>query len=254
MAEKNNKILTGIEGLDKALNNGIPEGNIVLVSGGAGTGKSTFCLQFLVNGAKRKEKGLYISTEQTIEELKKQAENFGWNLTEFEKNNLIKIEYFDVTVQNNFFKRVTKIIEEFKPNRIAIDSLSTLTDTMLITNLAEETAFSLVQIAETVSPVPRTEQIITKSILFKLIQTLKKFKITSLLTSELYEGSNRLSADGVSEFICDGVILLSYSFLGLNVFRTLTIRKMRYTDHKKNPLTFEFTKNGIIIKEEEIAL
>jgi len=64
------RVKTGIEGLDKALNGGIPYRNVVLVSGGAGTGKSTLCLQYLVNGAKLYgEKGLYISTEQSREEL-----------------------------------------------------------------------------------------------------------------------------------------------------------------------------------------
>ena len=61
---------TGIQGLDKALMGGFPQGNTVLISGGAGTGKSTFCLQFLINGAALfGEKGLYVSTEQTREEL-----------------------------------------------------------------------------------------------------------------------------------------------------------------------------------------
>ena len=69
---------TGIEGLDKALNGGIPFKNIVLVSGGAGTGKSTLCMQYLINGAKMfNEKGLYISTEQSREELLRAAANYG---------------------------------------------------------------------------------------------------------------------------------------------------------------------------------
>lgn len=244
----------GIPALDKALNGGIPQGNIVLVSGGAGTGKSTFCLQFLVEGAKKKEKGLYISTEQTASELKKQADTFGWALDELEKKNLLKIEYFDITQGDNFLQKMANSIEQFKPQRIAIDSLTTMTDALLVSSLTEETAFTLVQIAETVSPIPRTEQVITKGVLFKLIQRIKQYKITTLLTSELHEDLNRLSADGVSEFICDGVILLSYSSLGTNVFRTLNIRKMRYTDHAKTPMTIEFGKKGIEVKEEEIVL
>ena len=77
------RVKTGIEGLDKALNGGIPKKNIVLVSGGAGTGKSTLCMQYLVNGCKMGEKGLYISTEQNESELKKAASNFGWDLDSF---------------------------------------------------------------------------------------------------------------------------------------------------------------------------
>ena len=75
----------GIQGLDKALEGGIPGGNLVLISGGAGTGKSTLCLQFLLNGATLfGEKALYISTEQSSEELFKQAASFGWDLEKLE--------------------------------------------------------------------------------------------------------------------------------------------------------------------------
>ena len=77
MAEDIIRTKTGIQGLDRALNGGIPSGNMVLVSGGAGTGKSTFCLEFIVNGANTfGEKGLYLSTEQNKDELYKQASLF----------------------------------------------------------------------------------------------------------------------------------------------------------------------------------
>ena len=88
-------VKTGIEGLDKALNGGIPKKNIVLVSGGAGTGKSTLCMQFLVNGCtKYGEKGLYVSTEQNEGELKKAASNFGWDLDGLIKSRKLKIVYY----------------------------------------------------------------------------------------------------------------------------------------------------------------
>ena len=75
------RVKFGVQGLDKALNGGIPKGNLVLISGGAGTGKTTFCLQFLVNGALLfGEKGLLITTEQNQVELRKAAAGF---FTEF---------------------------------------------------------------------------------------------------------------------------------------------------------------------------
>ena len=119
-----NKIKTGIEGLDKALQGGIPEGNIVLISGGAGTGKSTLCLQILVNSAKSGEKSLYISTEQTREEIGRMAENFGWNLNDLEKKNLFEMHYFDTLGGSaNLLRDMKAIITKFKPKRIVIDSL-----------------------------------------------------------------------------------------------------------------------------------
>ena len=252
-ASSENKVKTGIQGLDKALHGGIPAGNLVLISGGAGTGKSTLCLQFLINGAKLfGEKGLYISTEQTVEELHRQAEGFGWDLDELETRHPFKIKYFDITGGDNFIKKVDEMVAEFQPKRIVVDSMTTLTDALLISGLTEDSAFSLVQVAESVSPIPRTEQVIAKSILFRLIQELKKYGKTALLTSELPEEGGRLSADGISEFITDGVIVLHYLGIGATENRSMVLRKMRYSKHAKEPISYEIEENGIALKESEV--
>ncbi|MFH0955478.1 MAG: ATPase domain-containing protein [Candidatus Micrarchaeota archaeon] len=249
-----NRTKTGIEGLDKALNGGFPEGNLVLISGGAGTGKSTLCLQFLINGCKVGEKGLYISTEQTQEELVKQCASFGWDLDALIKKNMIRIIFYDITGQDNFLKRVDLAVQELKPKRIVVDSMTTLTDAMIISGVTEHDAFSMVQIAESVSPIPRTEQIISKQILYRLLSAMRKYHTTTLLTSELYEEVTRLSADGISEFITDGVLLLSYLGVGSAVFRSIRIRKMRYTDHEKGSLVYEMSPKGIEIKSQDLSI
>jgi len=242
---------TGIQGLDKALNGGIPEGNIVLISGGAGTGKSTFCLQFLMNGAALfGEKGLYLSTEQNKEELYKQAGGFGWNLEAMEQRNLIKIVYFDITAGDSFLEKINALINDFKPKRVIVDSLTTLTDSLLVSGISDDKGFSMVQIAETVNPIPRTEQIMSKSILYRLFKEIKKYKLSTLLTTELPEDEKTLSADGVSEFISDGVLLLHYLGVGSSEFRSMQIRKMRYTSHKKDFILYDI-EDGISLKEEK---
>jgi circadian clock protein KaiC len=244
---------TGVQGLDKALMGGFPQGNIVLVSGGAGTGKSTFCLQFLINGAALfGEKGLYISTEQNKEELYKQAAGYNWRLADLEQRNLIKILFFDITGPDGFPEKLNALINEFRPKRLIIDSLTTLTDSLIVSGVGEDKQFSLVQIAETVNPIPRTEQIVTKNILYRLFKEIKKFGITTLLTTEMPEDGKTLSADGVSEFIADGVMLLHYVGVGSVDFRSLIVRKMRYTDHSKATLPYAMEQSGITIKESEI--
>jgi circadian clock protein KaiC len=241
---------TGIQGLDKALNGGFPEGNLVLLSGGAGTGKSTISLQYLINGAQLYgEKGLYISTEQTEEELQKAASQYGWNLTDLENKNLLRIVYFKVLGEDHFIQRIEELVETFKPKRIVVDSLTTLTDSMMMSELQKDVGVSLIKIADTVSPIQRTEQIMTKIILYNLINKLKEFNATVIMTSELPEGLQRLSADGVTEFVTDGVITLENLVVGQSAFRTMRIRKMRYTDHEHTSKNYSLSAKGVIVEE-----
>lgn len=246
------KVRTGIEGLDKALLGGIPKGNLVLVSGGAGTGKSSLCMQYLVNGAKMGEKGLYVSTEQNHDELLKQAKEYNWPIEELERKGLLQISYLELAKQDNFFAWVKRTTSTFQPKRIVIDSLTALADTMIIHEIKNKGSFTLIQVVENVFPTTLTEKLITKNLMYSLITDLKSFGATCLLTSELQEQSMQLSADEMSEFICDGVMKLEYLGVGASVFRTLRIRKMRYTDHEKGALSYEMISGkGIEIKKEE---
>jgi KaiC/GvpD/RAD55 family RecA-like ATPase len=242
----------GITGLDKALNGGFPTGNLVLISGGAGTGKSTLCLQFCVNGCEKfGEKALYISTEQTPDELYRQGDQYNWPLKDLIDKGKLRIDYFDVTKGTEYLNEIEKSILTFKPNRIVLDSLTTLADALLVSDLTEDTAFSMVQVAESVNPIPRTEQIITKTLLYRLTAELKKHKITTLLTTELPEDMSALSADGVSEFITDGVVVLYYTGIAGATSQSLRVRKMRYTSHAKSYLPYNIASTGIELDESD---
>jgi KaiC/GvpD/RAD55 family RecA-like ATPase len=122
----------------------------------------------------------------------------------------------------------------------------------MLSGIGEGSDFSMVQIAETVNPMPKTDKIITKSILYSLFKVLKKFNVTTILTSELPEDNKTLSADGVSEFIADGVVTLYYLGVGSSEFRSLQIRKMRYTTHNKEIVPYEIEITGICLKHEKL--
>ena len=248
------RIKTGIEGLDKALNGGIPVKNLVLVAGGAGTGKSTLCMQYLYNGAKMfKERGLYISTEQSEGELKKQAEQYGWNIWDLEEKGVLKIIYIDIIKEDHFIERTREAIKNFKPKRLVIDSMSTLSDYMAVTDYSKQ-SWSVASIQNTVIPQFFSEKLMSKKILTALIEELKNFDATALLTTELPEDTHQLSADGLSEYICDGVILLYHNTIGGESFGNIQIRKMRYTAHNHGMFSTIISEKGFVVGEETTML
>src|SRR5438105_13035267 len=71
---------TGIEGLDNILEGGFPKNRIYLVEGEPGTGKTTLALQFLLEGLRRGEPGLYVTLSETAEEMHSVAASHGWSL------------------------------------------------------------------------------------------------------------------------------------------------------------------------------
>jgi circadian clock protein KaiC len=74
------RVATGIKGLDEILRGGLPENRLYLVEGEPGTGKTTLALQFLLEGARRGERGLYVTLSETADELGEVALSHGWSL------------------------------------------------------------------------------------------------------------------------------------------------------------------------------
>src|SRR5215203_2422542 len=72
------KAKTGVEGLDDILAGGLRRGRVYLLEGSPGTGKTTIAAQFLLEGAKQGEAGLYITLSETEEELRETAQSHGW--------------------------------------------------------------------------------------------------------------------------------------------------------------------------------
>jgi KaiC/GvpD/RAD55 family RecA-like ATPase len=121
------KVSTGIEGLDPLIGGGIPEGFIVLVSGTTGSGKTTFLIHYIYKGLQDGEKCIFFTLEQTPEDIKKTASQYGMNLEKFEQEGTLKIIYFspiEITMQDDPREFILKLIYEIKsfdPRRIAIN-------------------------------------------------------------------------------------------------------------------------------------
>jgi len=244
------RVKTGIEGLDQALGGGIPKGNVVLVSGSAGTGKTLLCLSFIYYGAtKFKEPGVYVSTDQTEEELRSEASNFGWDLKDLENKKMLKLYHVDVTKEEdlNYLKKLSKMVKEIKAKRIALDSLTTLTEFLAPVELKKGKLF---EVLDTISPVAVSESLLIKNVVMKIIKEIKATGCTSMVTSELPEEGNWLSRDTVSEFLVDGVITLRpFKYARSDV--DLLVVKLRYGNHSKDIHKIFITEKGVEVKPAE---
>src|SRR5712664_1880418 len=130
------RVSTGVEGLDHVLGGGLPAARFHLIQGDPGSGKTTLGLQFLLEGLRRGEKGLYVTLSETGEELRAVAGSHGWDLSGLPIFELASgVEYLSLAEQNTLFEpsevelaEVTRAllaeVERVKPVRVVFDSLS----------------------------------------------------------------------------------------------------------------------------------
>jgi circadian clock protein KaiC len=131
------RVATGIQGLDSILNGGLPQGRIYLVHGGPGTGKTTTSFHFLRSGALAGERVLYVSLLQTRNEISEILKSHGWTLKGIEMLELPEeVQKTAITEQTLFSPaeveldevtdNIIRAVEEYKPQRLALDSVSEL--------------------------------------------------------------------------------------------------------------------------------
>jgi circadian clock protein KaiC len=131
------KARLGIDGLDGILEGGLARNRLHLLEGMPGTGKTTLALQFLLEGAAAGERGMYVTLAETDEELRAGAASHGWtlgdNIRVFElvgSENLLdpdqhqSLLYSSDLELGETVKHIFEAIEEFRPTRVVLDSLS----------------------------------------------------------------------------------------------------------------------------------
>jgi len=126
---------TGIPGLDEILNGGLPRNHLYLIDGSPGTGKTTLALQFLLDGSRKGEQGLYVTLSESRAELEGVARSHGWSLD--------RIEIFELSQQSGqeieegytifhpaevelqqTMDAVLEVVKQLNPGRVVFDSLS----------------------------------------------------------------------------------------------------------------------------------
>lgn len=226
-AKKNHRLTSGIPGLDKLIGNGFLENDVYLITGGTGTGKTTFCLQFLWEGLQKGENGIFFSLEQLPEDILDDAEACGWDFKKYIKEGKFKLDYQDPFDMVDIVSLTKEKAMQMKAKRIVIDSTS---------------LFGMVF---------KSEHELRKK-LYEIIKHFKGMGAVVLITSEILEDFKSLSRFGVEEFVVDGIILMHYLEFGSggSGTRSLLIRKMRKTNHGQDIYPMEITSKGIRIVEE----
>jgi len=238
------KTKTGIYGLDELIEGGFPTGRTVLVSGSCGSGKTTFGIQYIYNGAEQYgEPGIYVTLDERPSLIREDCLSFGWDLRKLENENMIRI--IDGTVARLGFPTD----EEFTLPSTGVDI-----DKLLLEILSSIKRFGAKRIViDSVAALGlslRSEDDIRRALL-KLNYLLGKAGTTSVLISEIDADSKRFSKYGVEEYLADGVIVLHYIGVGGGLTRALQVVKMRGSKHSEYIHPMEITNKGLVVKKVE---
>jgi len=232
---KRGYVNTGIPGLDHLFEFGIPHGSNVLVSGGAGSGKTILCLQSLITNAMLGKKGLYMSFEESEKRLVEHMEDFGWEPKKLIKKNKLKIQKyspFDVTrdVEAMLEKEKGELVidvqplmfpKNFKPDFIVVDSLTALASAFI----GKEDSYRIY--------------------IEQLFRYFEKLDATAFLITETKQMPQVFSTTGVEEFLADGVLVLYNVRKGHVRENAIEVLKMRGAKHQKRAVAMQITNNGI---------
>jgi circadian clock protein KaiC len=214
---------SGIGGLDAMLQGGFLNSRAIIVSGISGTGKTTFALQFLVQGALQGERGLLFSFEETPENLHIVAASFGWNLADLEAQDLLRIVFIsqaEIHLEKDLEQMILQM-QEFEPQRFVLDSFSVF-----------------------VHEVPDTATLRKRA--FQVATMVRRAGAVGLLISDVPAGNTgHLSRASVEETVVDGTIVLASELHGQQRWRYLEIAKMRATNHVPGRHRLEITPHGI---------
>src|SRR5271167_576232 len=221
-------IQTGIYGLDQIFLGGILKGNLILVEGGAGVGKTLLGLEFIYRGiTEHDEPGIIVVFETSPRKLIRDATGFGWNLDELQQQNKLKIIFTSPKVLDQELRSPNSLLletaAEMGARRIFIDGISLLR-TLATGNGANGNGAASY-----------------RELLQQLIEGLGRENLTAMLSHEVLAQQEQSSALEVAEFLADTVIILKREHLHRSIHRNLEVMKSRGQDYEAGKHTLRIT-------------
>ncbi|EMR73972.1 RecA-superfamily ATPase possibly involved in signal transduction [Thermoplasmatales archaeon SCGC AB-539-N05] len=227
---------TGIGELDNILKGGIPVGDTILVVGTSGSGKTTMCMQFLANGAKVGEKGIFFTITEPLFKLTKNLQNYEF----YDKY------FIDSGITHLIDLRIICERMGLQADKYTFEDASALLDVLKdITNELKVKRLVIDSITALCHRLP-TKQLI-RDFIFKLGSHLAAMDCTALLTSEVPPNQYKFSVYEIEEFISDGIIFLGDIERGGDFIRTLQVVKMRGTEHLRTKYAVDISHRGLTL-------
>ncbi len=225
------KVPTGIQGFDEVTHGGLPKGRPTLVCGGPGSGKTMFGMEFLVRGATRYfEPGVFMSFEETTEELKKNSASLGFDLNRLVASKKLFLDYVHIERSEieetgeydleGLFIRLDHAIKSIHAKRVVLDTIESL-----------------------FAGLPNPS--ILRAELRRLFRWLKAKGMTAIITGE--RGIDTLTRQGLEEYISDCVIILDHRVSSQISTRRLRVVKYRGSTHGTNEYPFLIDEKGISV-------
>ena len=218
------RITSGVKELDRMCGGGFFRDSVILASGASGTGKTLLVTQFMSGGYKAKERSLLFAFEESKDQLFRNAAAWGMDFKAMEKKERLMVvnRYPHAMAMEDHLVEMTQMIEDFKPNRVAVDSLSAL---------------------ERVSSLRGFREFV-----IALTSTLKKKETAGLFTST---SPSLLGGTSVTEkhisTLTDSIILLRYVEAFGSMRRALVVLKMRGSHHDADIREYTIDGEGMHI-------
>jgi KaiC/GvpD/RAD55 family RecA-like ATPase len=236
------RVTSGVEGLDDKMEGGFFLGSSNLLTGKTGTGKTIFAASFLYKGAMQGEPGVYVTTEQRDVDVKADIEAmFGWDLPGLEKKKLLKFVSIKPALP-------TKGIAQEDMARLVKSYVYNISDSILEAVKAVNAKRVVLDSVSFIEMFIKDEYL-ARAALMQMVETLKEAGVTSVLTGTVPETSEALSGGGIVEYIVDTVVKMEFVPVAEEFKRTLTIRKMRRTDHSTLIHPIDITPDGLKVIE-----
>lgn len=225
------KSRTGISGLDEITQGGLPQGRPTLVCGSAGSGKTLFAMEFLVNGVVDfGEPGVFMAFEETPGELSNNVKSLGFDLQRLMDQKKLVIDHVHIErseIQETgeydlegLFIRLGYAIDQVGAKRVVLDTIEAL-----FAGLPNE--------------------FILRAELRRLFRWLKDKGVTAVITAE--RGTQSLTRQGLEEYVSDCVILLDHRVVDQNATRRLRVVKYRGSAHGTNEYPFLLDEQGFSV-------
>ncbi|HJR04275.1 MAG TPA: circadian clock protein KaiC [Methylomirabilota bacterium] len=224
------KAATGIRGLDEITGGGLPRGRATLICGAAGSGKTVLATEFLVRGVELGERGVFMTFEESAEDLTSDLASLGFDLAGLVAQKKIVIDHVRVSRHEieetgeydleGLFIRLDHAIKSVNAKRVVLDTIETL--------FAGFSNLGLLRVE-----------------LGRLFSWLKNRGVTAVITGE--RGQGTLTRHGLEEYVSDAVIELDNRVNDQVSTRRLRIVKYRGSSHGTNEYPFLIGRTGLSV-------